>query len=402
MLLDLLGPVTFMTSFLTQSLGAMVPALTIPVWAQYVDLMEWALNSLANVFQNGGLGIIAFTIVIKTILLPLTVKSIRSSKNMQELAPRIKEIQKKYGSDRQKASQETFALYQQHGVNPMSGCLPMLIQIPIFFGLYQAIVNLNGSGTGHWTDGFLWMSNLEAADPWKVLPIMAGLFQFVQSRMMRPANQKITDPQQQIMNTMMNFMPLMVVLFGWNFAAGPVLYWATQSVYSVIQQWFITGWGSLGEWFPWLPELPDHRRLGYKAPRPISEVMVVSGEPVEQKGFAGWMNKRMQEAQKNAEARQEALKQQKAGRAGATGKAGANGSSVAVSSDDAIEADGVAASARPARKGTSYQDRVNAASKFGAKPDPSLATANGARRTGVDPNPNSKASKKARRKGAAS
>jgi len=397
-LLDLFGPVTLMTSFLTQSLNAMVPAVSIPVWDQYVDFMEWALNSLANIFNNGGLAIIAFTIIVKTVLLPLTVKSIRSSKNMQELAPRIKEIQKKYGADRQKASQETFALYQQHGVNPMSGCLPMLIQIPIFFGLYRAIVNLNGSDIGHWTDGFLWMSNLNDADPWKVLPILAGLFQFVQSRMMRPANQKITDPQQQIMNTMMNFMPLMVVLFGWSFAAGPVLYWATQSIYSVIQQWFITGWGSLGEWFPWLPELPDHRRLGYKAPRPIEDVMVVSGQPVEQKGFSGWMNKRMQEAQKNAEARQEALKQQKAGKTGAGSKAGNGGIDVAVSSDDVIDVEATTSS-RPTRKGTSYQDRVNAASKFGAKPDPSLATAaNGAGQPGVDPNPHSKASKKARRK----
>ncbi len=392
-MLELLGPVTLLTSFLTQSLNVMVPAVSIPVWDQYVDLMEWSLNSLANIFQNGGLAIIAFTIIIKTILLPLTVKSIRSSKNMQELAPRIKEIQKKYGSDRQKASQETFALYQQHGVNPMSGCLPMLIQIPIFFGLYLGISGLSSSEVGHWTDGFLWLGDLSEADPWKILPILAGLFQFVQSRMMRPANQKITDPQQQIMNTMMNFMPLMVVIFGWTFASGPVLYWATQSIYSVIQQWFITGWGSLGEWFPWLPELPDHRRLGYKAPRPIEDVMVVSGQPVEQKGFSGWMNKRMQEAQKNAEARQEALKQQKAGKTGANGTAGAN---VAVSSDDAIDVD-AAPSARPNRKGTSYQDRVNAASKFGAKPVASTATANGAG-PGGDPNPNSKASKKARRK----
>ena len=127
--------------------------------------MEWALNGLANIFNNGGLGIIAFTIIIKTLLLPLTVKSTRSSKNMQELAPKIKEIQKKYGADRQRASQETMALYQAHGVNPLSGCLPMLIQIPIFFGLYRAIVNLSNSGTGHWTDSFLWLSDLRRPIP---------------------------------------------------------------------------------------------------------------------------------------------------------------------------------------------------------------------------------------------
>jgi YidC/Oxa1 family membrane protein insertase len=371
----------------------MVPAISIPIWDQYVDFMEWSLNSLADIFKNGGLAIIAFTIIIKTLLLPFTIKSIRSSKAMQELAPKIKELQKKHGSDRQKVSQETFALYQTHGVNPMSGCLPMIIQIPIFFGLYQAITHLSNSGIGHWTDGFMWLGDLSEPDPWKILPIMAGLFQFVQSRMMRPADQKITDPQQKIMNQMMNFMPLMVVVFGWSFASGPVLYWATQSVYSVVQQWFITGWGSLGAWFPWLPELPEHRRLGYREPRPISDVTVVSGEAPQQTGFSGWLNKRMQEAQKNAEARQETLKQQKSGKGGSTSKAS---DKVAVSSDDVIDVESTAAPATP-KRGTSYQDRVNAASRSGSKSASQNGAASNGATPGSDPNPNSKAAKKARR-----
>jgi YidC/Oxa1 family membrane protein insertase len=389
-LLDVFAPVTLLLAHLGQVVTA-APA-AIPVWDQFVDFMEWSLNSLANIFRNGGLGIIAFTIIIKTILLPLTVKSIRSSKNMQELAPKIKELQKKYGSDRQRVSQETMALYQAHGVNPLSGCLPMLIQIPIFFGVYRAIVNLSNSGTGHWTDPFLWLSDLSEADPYKILPILAGLFQFVQTRMMRPANQKITDPQQQIMNTMLNFMPLMVILFGWNFASGAVLYWATQSVYSVVQQWFITGWGSLGEWFPWLPEMPEHRRLGYQAPRDINDVVVVSGQPVEQKGFSGWMQRKMQDAQKNAEARQEAMKQQRQ-------EAGGKGKATATASSENGAADPAAAPA-PSRKGTSYQDRVDAAARYSGKPSKAAAS-NGAP-PGSDPNPNSKASRKARRKDTAS
>ncbi len=378
-MLDLLGPVTLLSSFLHHSLATLSPA-AIPVWDQYVDFMEWALNSLANIFNNGGLAIIAFTIIVKTILLPLTVKSIRSSKNMQELAPRIKELQKKYGSDRQRVSQETMALYQQYGVNPLAGCLPMIIQIPIFFGLYRAIVNLNGSGIGHWTDGFLWMSDLNAPDPWHILPIAAGVFQWVQSRMMRPANQKVTDPQQQIMNMMMNFMPLFVVFFGWTFAAGPVLYWATQSVYSVVQQWFITGWGALGEWFPWLPELPEHRRLGYKPPRNLDDVVVVSGEPVQQKGISGWLNKRMQQAQETANARQAEMAEQKAARS-------TSSKSTATSSSSTSDAP------KTERKGTSYQDRVDAATKSKVK-----ATSSSSTKPGADPNPNSKASKKAARR----
>ena len=93
------------------------------------------------------------------------------------------------------------------------------------------------------------------------------------ARMMRPANQgKITDPQQAMMNTMMNFMPLMVIFFGWSFASGAVLYWATQSIYGIIQQWFITGWGKLNDYIPNLPELPEHKRLGYKAPRDLDAI----------------------------------------------------------------------------------------------------------------------------------
>src|SRR5699024_2222025 len=108
-------------------------------WNQYMDLMRWILNQIGGFVHNGGIAIILFTIIIKTLLLPLTVKSIRSSKGMQELQPKIKEIQKKHGGDRQKASAETMALYQAHGVNPMTGCLPMLVQMPIFFGLYFAV-----------------------------------------------------------------------------------------------------------------------------------------------------------------------------------------------------------------------------------------------------------------------
>ena len=363
-------------------LSSLPVAVSIPIWDQYVDFMEGVLNGLANLFGNAGLAIIAFTIIIKTIILPLTVKSIRSSKAMQDLGPRIKEIQKKHGKDRQRVSQETMALYSAHGVNPMSGCLPMLIQIPIFFGLYRAIRSLSSGGTGHWDGGFLWLPSLHEADPWHILPILAGLFQFVQSRMMRPAGQKVTDPQQQIMNQMMNFMPLMVVVFGWPFASGPVLYWATQSVYSVVQQWFITGWGNLKEWLPWLPEMPEHRRLGYRPPRPIEDVVVVSGEPAEQKGIQGWLAKRMAEAQQRTE-ENSATRQRK----GDTARKQGDRSGTTQSRADAVvvEAGGeeAASDPPPKRSSTSYQDRVNAATKFGAATasgkgaQPASAAANG-------------------------
>ncbi len=275
----------------------------IPIWSQYVQLLEEVLDFFARTFNSGGIAIIIFTIVVKTLLLPLTIKAIRSSKSMQELQPKIKELQKKYKNDRQRLSQETMALYQQYQINPLAGCLPMIIQIPIFFGVYRAIANLSSGNvegfSGAWTQGFLWLDSLNTSDPYKILPIMAGAFQFIQTRMSRPANMgAVTDPQQRMMNTMMNFMPLMVVVFGWTFAAGPVLYWVTQSVYSVVQQWLITGFGALKDWFPWLPELPEHRHLGYRAPRDLDAIAAENGgKPASQGRFMGWAQKKAEEAQ---------------------------------------------------------------------------------------------------------
>jgi len=307
--------------FLSALIMPLVAFVDIPIWNQYVHLLVGVLDGLASVFHNAGLAIIGFTIIVKTLMLPLTVQSIRSSKAMQELQPRIKELQKKHGNDRQRLSQETMALYQQHRVNPMAGCLPMVIQIPIFLGLYNAITTLSHAGAGLWSQSFLWIPSLAHPDPIHLLPIVAGIFQFVQTQMMRPANQpKSTDPQQAMMNSVMNVMPLTVVFFGWSFAAGPVVYWATQSVYSVAQQWFITGWGSLGKWAPFLPELPEHKRLGYRPPRSLDEVVVVSGQgqPVYGPGPMGWLQRKINDAQQQALA---ANGTQRATDSGSNGKA---------------------------------------------------------------------------------
>jgi YidC/Oxa1 family membrane protein insertase len=258
------------------------------LWNSYVDAISWSLHRLTEMTGSGGLAIIIFTVLLKTVLLPLTVKSIRSTAAMQELQPKIKELQKKYSKDRNQLSQETMRLYQEYQINPLAGCLPMLIQIPIFFGLYFAVREISETA-----GQFLWLPSLDQSDPWKVLPIVAGIFQFVQTRMMRPHNApKVTDPQQAMMNTMMNFMPIMVIVFGWTFASGAVLYWATQSVYSVVQQWFITGWGSMKDWFPWLPDLPENRRLGHRK-KPLERKEIT--EPTQQKGLMGMMQRRIQE-----------------------------------------------------------------------------------------------------------
>ena len=339
----------------------------IPIWDEYTHFLRWVLNDvLAENLHSGALSIIVFTIIVKTLLLPLTIKSIRSSKAMQELQPKIAELKKKYGKDRQELSAQTMALYRQYSVNPMAGCLPMIIQIPIFFGVYHAINNLSNSGVGYWANGFLWLPDLGEADPWHILPFVAAAFQFVQTKMMRPAGQgKISDPQQAMMNTMMNFMPLTVIFFGWTFASGAVLYWAIQSVYSVVQQWLITGWGQMKDWIPGLPEMPEHRRLGYVAPRNLDDVVVVSGEVPEQKGVMGWMQRRMAEAEKQAAARREA---RAGGAQPAKGRAGGAGSAEA-----AAKPAGGGTNGRPTRSGKNARGgRPGQAGQSGkaAKPTP--------------------------------
>jgi YidC/Oxa1 family membrane protein insertase len=278
--------------------------LAIPIFSNYVNFLENVLDSIANWCGSGGLAIIIFTIIVRTLILPITIKSTKSMKAMQDVQPKIKDLQKKYKGDRARIQQETMALYNAYGVNPVAGCLPALIQLPIFFGVYRAIHALSSTDSGVWQGGFLWLPSLKDPDPWHILPIAAGIFQLMQTWMARPAGQaKSSDPQQQMMNTMMNFMPITVVLFGWGFASGSVLYWVTQSIYGIVQQWFITGWGKIGEFAPWLPELPEHRRLGYHVPKELNDDEIANMPP-KKKGMIGtWWAGQMEHAQKVAEER---------------------------------------------------------------------------------------------------
>lgn len=279
----------------------LVLASFVPGWDQYVGLITTGLNFLARVTGSGGLAIILFTIFIKLILTPLTVKSIRSSRAMQDLQPKIKALQKRHGNDRQKLSAETMKLYQAHKVNPMAGCLPMLLQIPVFIGLYTGIRDLATQSTGAFTEPFLWLPSLATPDPLHILPFVAAFFQLIQTRMSLPTGKmKPTDPQQQMMSQMMQVMPLTVIFFGWSFYSGLVLYWATQSVFSAVQQYYITGWGALREWLPFLPEV-----VRYTPPDPdeIDEEKVIvtgaDGSPVQANGGGLWglINRQIQKVE---------------------------------------------------------------------------------------------------------
>ncbi len=215
-----------------------------------VHPLERALQFLSTDLALGaGLAIILFTVLMRLVLLPLTMQQFRSQRAMQRLQPELKELQRRLGKDREKLQLETMALYKQHGVNPAAGCLPLIVQMPILFALYAALSNL-----GHSDEVFqrpwLWVARLDQPDVLNVggvalpfiLPVLTAASQWVQQRMMTPPTD---DPQQRMQNQVMQFLPLMMLYFGTTISAGVVLYWLTQNVAGIVQQYFQAGWGSL-------------------------------------------------------------------------------------------------------------------------------------------------------------
>ena len=225
-------------------------------WSVLVDVLQAILLWLTNLTGNLGLGIILFTVFIRIALLPLTIKQLQSSKKMQELQPLIQELRRKYGKDQQKFTQEMTKLYREHKANPAGGCLPLLLQLPIFLGVYQAVQRLatNEIVAG----GFLWVPDLSKPDPIYVLPVLSIVLQMLVSLMAMP---KIQDAQQKMMSQTMLLMPIFFGYIAFTFNAGAVLYWVMSSVLAMVQQYFVTGWGSLSNYLPFLPE-----RKGYLTP----------------------------------------------------------------------------------------------------------------------------------------
>jgi len=213
-------------------------------------------------FSNFGLSIIFFTVIIRLLTLPLTLRQLRATRAMSVLQPKLQEIQKKYGKDRQRVSQETMKLYREHGVNPLGCVMPMLIQFPIWIGLYQSIImSLNLSPEGllglsralypwlGWAHQaiplrahFLWL-NLALPDPTPVLPLLVGGSMWVMQKMTTLPS---ADPRQAATNRMMLWMwPLMFAFLTFSFPSGLALYWVASNIIGIVIQYFVTGWGGL-------------------------------------------------------------------------------------------------------------------------------------------------------------
>lgn len=199
-----------------------------------------------------GVAIILLTIIIRLILYPLNQKAIVSQKALGGLAPQIKEVQNKFSTDKVKQSQALMELYKKNNINPASGCLPLLIQLPILFALYQ--VFWNGLNPDNLNVLYSFISRPEAIDPMflglislakanAVLAILAGLFTFWQSKMMvinqpSPAGQA-ADFSATMNKQMVYFMPLITVFIAWKLPAGLTLYWVVTTLAGILQQYYV-------------------------------------------------------------------------------------------------------------------------------------------------------------------
>ena len=230
------------------------------------------LMVLYRIIGDFGLSIIVLTLIVKLILFPLTLKQLKSMKATQALQPQMAEIRKKYAKDQMAQSRAMQELYKEYGISPLAGsCLPLLVQMPVLFGLFYALsaVLRSAKTVGdinkllypfipaftHFPNINLtwftfispaWQISLGAPDPTHILPVLAAIATFIQVRMSQPktmANAK--DAMSQQMKIMQYISPIMVLIFGWNYAAGLALYWTVSSIFAMFQQYFVTGWGSL-------------------------------------------------------------------------------------------------------------------------------------------------------------
>ena len=190
----------------------------------------YGLTMFHGLVGNWGWSIIFLTFVVKLLFFPLSAASYRSMARMRKLQPEMARLKELYGDDRQKMSQEMMAFYKKEKVNPMGGCLPMLIQMPVFIALYWV---LNESVELRHTPFIFWLTDLSQKDPYYVLPVLNGISMFV-LQTLQPAP---PDPMQA---KVMRLMPVAFSFFFMFFPAGLVLYWTVNSILSIAQQWTIT------------------------------------------------------------------------------------------------------------------------------------------------------------------
>ena len=195
----------------------------------FASPLFWLLNKLHDYVSNWGWAIVLLTIIVKAVLYPLTNASYRSMAKMRAVAPRLQSLKEKYGDDRMALQQAMMKMYKDEKINPLGGCLPMLLQIPVFIGLYWAIFTSVELRQAPWIG---WITDLSRPDPWFILPIIMAITMFIQTSLNPPP----TDPLQA---KMMKLMPVILSVMFFFFPAGLVLYWVVNNILTIAQQWYI-------------------------------------------------------------------------------------------------------------------------------------------------------------------
>ncbi|PKI81700.1 membrane protein insertase YidC [Malaciobacter halophilus] len=222
------GPKEFKT------LKALNPELTDVIeygWFTFIAKpMFILLQYIHNIIGNWGWTIVIVTILIKLVLYPLSYKGMVSMQKLKDLAPKIKEIQEKYKDDKQKASMHMMELYKKHGANPMGGCLPIILQIPVFFAIYRVLLNAIELKGAEW---IFWINDLAEMDPYFVLPILMGASMWLQQRITP------NTMQDEMQRKIFQMLPVVFTFFFLWFPAGLTLYWFVNNVFTIAQQYTI-------------------------------------------------------------------------------------------------------------------------------------------------------------------
>ena len=217
-----------------EMLAATAPGLDLAVdygWLTVIAKpIHWLLDKLHSLVGNWGWAIVLLTIIIKTIFFPLQAASYKSMARMKAVTPRMQQIRERYGDDRVKMNQAMMELYKTEKINPLGGCLPILVQIPVFIALYYVLLASVEMRDAPWIG---WITDLSSKDPYFILPALMAVSMFIQVKL----NPTPPDPVQA---KMMMIMPLAFSVMFFLFPAGLVLYWLVNNIYSIAQQWVIT------------------------------------------------------------------------------------------------------------------------------------------------------------------
>jgi YidC/Oxa1 family membrane protein insertase len=234
-----------------------------------IDVISNFILFLYQLTGNLGAALILFTLAIRSVLFPLTLSSLKAGNNIKKLQPELKELQKKHKGDKTAMQQAQMDLYKKYNVNPLAGCLPQLLQIGVLIVLYQVLVEFLAQSEIHGIQinpSFLWLQ-LNHPDPTYILPVLAGVTQLILSLMIAPGAEKtdevpnqskkkkvqeenkkeedFAEMAQSMQQQMIFIMPVMTGILALQFPAGLSLYWVITTLFSIGQQWYVSGWGGL-------------------------------------------------------------------------------------------------------------------------------------------------------------